>query len=146
MGDEQDRFDCFPSSNRTEKVPPGGCGVAPCKQSPRIMIYYAPIATASRQARQARRRRSPCRRSAMLCPLCCFWRSALPEHGAETIAYNQSAKESNENKPTRQKAKEKGKPVNIIQYTHTKAREKKGYTIIPCYKIAMLISYTNKYI
>lgn len=23
----------------------------------------------------------------MFCPLCCFWRSALTEHGAETIAY-----------------------------------------------------------
>lgn len=51
-GDEQDRFGSFPLPTRTEKVPPGGCGVAPPrKQSPRIMIYYAPIATAIRQSR-----------------------------------------------------------------------------------------------
>lgn len=75
-GDEQDRFGSFTSSIRTEKVPP-----------PRIIFYYAPIATAIRQARQARRRRFPCRRSAMLCPLCCFCRPALPEQGAKTIAY-----------------------------------------------------------
>lgn len=40
------------------------------------------------QAKQDKPRRAfPCRRSAMLCPWCCFWRPALPEHGAETIAY-----------------------------------------------------------
>ena len=38
LGDEQDGFSCFPLSNRTEKVPPGGGGLSPCKQSPRILI------------------------------------------------------------------------------------------------------------
>ena len=51
LGDEQDGFGSSPSSNRTEKVPPAGGDVAPCKQSPRIMIYYAPIAKATRQSR-----------------------------------------------------------------------------------------------
>ena len=49
-GDEQDRFGAFPSSNRTEKVPPAGGGVAPCKQCPRIIKHYAPITKASRQS------------------------------------------------------------------------------------------------
>ena len=122
-GDEQDGFGAFPSSNRTEKVPPGGLWCSPMQAIPRIMIYYAPIATANRQARQARRA-FPCRRSAMRCPLCCFWLPALTEHGAKTIAYNQSAKESNENKPTRQKAKEKGKPI-ILYNTHIQKQEKR---------------------
>lgn len=43
----------------------------PRRISPRIMIYYAPIAKAIRQARQARRRRSPCRLSV------CFARCAV---------------------------------------------------------------------
>ena len=126
-GDEQDRFGSFPSSNRTEKVPTGGCGVAPSRISPRIMIYYAPTAKAIRQARQARRRRSPCRRSAMLCPLCCFWRSALPEQGAKTIAYNQSKKQrkakrkeskARNNKTQRKQRNSKGNKTSKAIYKH----------------------------
>ena len=49
----------------------------------------------------------PCRRSAMRCPLCCFWRSALTEHGAKTIAYNQSKNESKQKRETdKQRRKE----------------------------------------
>ena len=107
--DEQDGFSSFPLSTRTEKVPPAGGDVAPCKQSPRIIKQYAPIAKANGQARQARRRRSPCRRSAMLCPCCCFCRSALTEHGAETIAYNQSKNESKRNKRASKKRKQTSK-------------------------------------
>lgn len=65
LGDEQDRFGSSPSSNRIEKVPPAGGGVAPGKQCPRIIKQYAQIAKAIRQARQDRRRRSPCRRSSI---------------------------------------------------------------------------------
>ena len=65
LWDEQDRFGSFPSSIRTEKVPRAGGGLSPCEQSPRIIKQYAPIAKANRQARQARRRRSPCRRSSI---------------------------------------------------------------------------------
>ena len=114
----------FPLVKPYRKSTPGGRWSIPLQSSPRIIKQYAPITTANRQARQARRRRSPCRRSAMRCPLCCFWRSALTEHGAETIAYNQSKNESKRNKQTRQKAKEKGKPI-ILYSTHIQKQEKR---------------------
>ena len=57
-------------------------------------------------------------------PAVCFWRSALTEHGAKTIAYNQSKNESKRNKQTRQKAKEKGKPI-ILYSTHIQKQEKR---------------------
>ena len=50
-------------------------------------------------------------------PALTFPRSALTEQGAKTIAYNQSKNESKRNKQTRQKAKEKGKPI-ILYSTH----------------------------
>lgn len=96
----------FPLVKPYRKSTPGGRWYTPGKQSPRIMIYYAPIAKAIKQAKQARRRRSPCWRSAMRCPLCCFWRSALTEQGAKTIAYNQS---KNESKQKRKQTSKDGK-------------------------------------
>lgn len=43
------------------------------------------------------------------CPLCCFWRSALTEQGAKTIAYNQSKNESKRNKRARKKRNRQAK-------------------------------------
>ena len=114
-GDEQDRFGSFTSSIRTEKVPP-----------PRIIFYYAPIATAIRQARQARRRRFPCRRSAMLCPLCCFCRPALPEQGAKTIAYTwrKNKAESKHNGKAKAKKTSKAGKRHTLKRDHEKASKK----------------------
>ena len=57
-------------------------------------------------------------------PALTFPRSALTEQGAKTIAYNQSKNESKRNKQTRQKAKEKGKPI-ILYSTHIQKQEKR---------------------
>lgn len=134
--DEQDGFGSFPLPIRTEKVPPAGGGVAPCKQRPRIIKHYAQIATATGQARQARRRRSPCRRSAMLSPCCCFWRPALTEQGAKTIAYNHPEKrakqETTKHNASKETAKETSKHTNkkadraiILKYQARKSKHKK---------------------
>ena len=58
-------------------------------------------------------------------PALTFPRSALTEQGAKTIAYNQSKNESKRNKQTRQKAKEKGKPINYIVHTYKSKRKEK---------------------
>ena len=135
LWDEQDGFGSFPLSIRTEKVPRAGGGLSPCKQSPRIIYHYAPIATASRQTRQARWRRSPCRRSAMLCPCCCFCRSALTEQGAKTIAYNQSKNESKRNKRASKKGnktstkKEKQKQIRSGDYIKIPNKQKEKQVI-----------------
>ena len=113
-----------PRQSVPKKYPPGGCGVAPCKQSPRIMIYYAPIAKAIRQSRTSPPGvpLPPFLRPSL--PALTFPRSALTEQGAKTIAYNQSKNESKRNKQTRQKAKEKGKPI-ILYSTHIQKQEKR---------------------
>ena len=130
-GDEQDGFCPSIPSIRTEKVPP-----------PRIIKQYAPIATANRQARQARRRRSPCRRSAMLCPWRCFWRPALTEQGAKTIAYKHAIKQrkakrkeskARNNKTQRKQRNSKGNKqaskkadrAIILKYQARKSKHKK---------------------
>lgn len=86
---------------------PQAPGDIPRRISPSIMIYYAPIAKAIRQSKPTPAERSPCRLSAMLCPWCCFWRSALTEQSAKTIAYNQSKNESKQKRETdKQRRKE----------------------------------------
>ena len=86
-GDEQDGFGSFPSSNRTEKVPPGGRWSIPLQAKPAHNDILCTNSKGNQAKQDKPAGRSPCRRSAMLCPWCCFWRSALTEHGAETIAY-----------------------------------------------------------
>ena len=76
-------------------------------------------------------------------PAVCFWRSALTEHGAKTIAYNQSKNESKRNKQTRQKAKEKGKPI-ILYSTHIQKQEKRKAILFPSMPIYRIAIYYNK--
>ena len=79
-----------------------------------------------RQARQARRRRSPCRRSAMLSPCCCFWRSALTEQGAKTIAYTwrKNKAESKHNGKAKAKKTSKAGKRHTLKRDHEKASKK----------------------
>lgn len=119
----------FPLVKPYRKSTPGGGGVAPCKQSQRIIKQYAPIAKASRQAKQARRRRSPCRLSV------CFARGAVFgvlhwPNTAQKQSHTHNRKAQRESGNKHEKRKAKGTKARKHKEKQAKAKKSRsGYYI-----------------
>lgn len=163
-GDEQDRFGCFPSSNRTEKVPPAGGGVAPCKQSPRIMIYYAPIAKAIRQSRTSPPgvplAAVPLPSSALLCRLWRFRALHWPNRARkQSHTHNEKASQKGKQTSKQAQARELASMLAILiqakqitplyilyseKHINRQAREKRKAILFPSMPIYRIAIYYNK--
>lgn len=136
----------FPLVKPSRKSTPGGRWCSPLQAKPAHNISVCTDSNGNQAKQDKPAGRSPCRRSAMFCPHCCFWRPALPEQSAETIAYITKKKHNNgkekararKHKEKQAKAKKESKadhpPIHTISrkaYKQTSKREKKSYTIPP---------------
>ena len=118
-----------PRQSVPKKYPPGGCGVAPCKQSPRIMIYYAPIAKAIRQSRTSPAEAFPLPPFCYALPAVLFLAFCIDRtrRAFNRIAREQKQKQSRKQTQRKSKSKAQAKRGSVI-YSNaiTKKQAKKG--------------------
>ena len=103
-----------PRQTVPKKYPRAGGGLSPCKQSPRIMIYYAPTAKAIRQSRTSTAEAFPLPPFCYALPVLLFLPFCIARTGRKNNRIQ--SKQKTKTRETREQARRETRKANAYIY------------------------------